>query len=56
MLNEAKLPIGYWREAIFTAVYVRNKGQLRVNSEKTPYELWFGRPTSVEYFRSFGSK
>jgi hypothetical protein len=29
---------------------------LRPNHEKTPYELWFGRPTSVKYFRIFGSK
>jgi len=27
-----------------------------VNSDKTPYELWFGRPVSVKYFRVFGSK
>ena len=27
-----------------------------MNSDKTPYELWFGRPTSVEYLRAFGSK
>jgi hypothetical protein len=29
---------------------------LRPNHEKTPYELWFGRPTSVKHFRIFGSK
>ena len=56
ILNEAKLNDGYWREAVYTTVYVQNKGQLRVNSEKTPYELWFGRPTLVKYFRVFGSK
>ena len=27
-----------------------------MNSDKIPYELWFGRPTSVKYFRAFGSK
>ena len=27
-----------------------------MNSDKTPYELWFGRPASVKYFRVFGSK
>ena len=56
MLNEAKLPNGYWREAIYTVVYVQNKWQLGMSSDKTPYELWFGRPTSVKYFRVFGSK
>ena len=26
-----------------------------MNKDKTPYELWYGRPTSVKYFRVFGS-
>ena len=56
MLNEAKFPDNYWREAIYTTVYIQNIRQLRVNSEKTPYELWFGKPTSFKYFRVFGSK
>jgi hypothetical protein len=29
---------------------------LRPNHDKTPCELWFGRPASVKYFRIFGSK
>ena len=27
-----------------------------MNNDKTPYELWLGRPASVKYFRVFGSK
>ena len=27
-----------------------------MNSDKIPYELWFGRPTLVKYFRIFGSR
>ena len=56
MLNDAKLHDGYWREVVYTVVYVQNRGQLKVNSDKTPYELWFGRPASIEYFRVFVSK
>ena len=56
MLNEEKIPDGYWREVVYTTIYIQNRRQLRVNSDKTPYELWFGRPTSVKYFRVFGSK
>ena len=56
MLNEEKNLDGYWREAVYTNFYIQNKGQLRINSNKTPYELWFGRPTLVKYFRVFGSK
>ena len=29
---------------------------LRNNTDKTPYDLWIGRPTNVKYFRVFGSK
>jgi len=56
MLNEAKLSDGYWREAISTTVHTLNRGQLKVNSKKTPYELWYGRTPTVKYFRVFGSK
>lgn len=56
MLNEAKLPHRYWKEAVHTAVYILNRAQLRVNHDKTPYELWKGRPASVKYFKIFGSK
>lgn len=55
MLNEAKLPDIYWREAIYTTVYILNRRQLRLNNDKTPYEQWYGRPTSTKYFRIFGS-
>jgi hypothetical protein len=33
-----------------------NRGKIRVNNKKTPYELWKGRPTTVKYFKVFGSK
>jgi hypothetical protein len=35
---------------------VLNKFHLRPQSDKTPYELWFGRPASIKHFRVFGSK
>ena len=56
MLNEAKLSDGYWREVVSTTICILNRGQLRINSDKTPYELWFGRPASIKHFRVFGSK
>ena len=39
MLNEAKIPDNYYREEIYTTIYIHNIGQLRVNSDKTPYEI-----------------
>ena len=47
MLNEAKIPDGYWREAVYTTVYVQNIVHHRVNDDKTPYELWFARLASI---------
>ena len=51
ILNEEKLSDAYWKEAVYAAVYILNRGQLRVNNEKTPYELWYGIPALVKYFR-----
>ena len=56
MLNEARLSDRYWREAIRTSVHIINRGQLQINSNKNPYELWYGRAPSVKYFKVFGSK
>ena len=55
MLNEAKLSNSFWREALYTVVYTLNRGQLRVNKDKTPYELLYGRLASVKYFEVFGN-
>jgi hypothetical protein len=37
-------------------VHIQNRVMLRNNIDKTPYELWKGRPTNVNHFRVFGSK
>ena len=44
------------RESFYTMVYILNKGNLRVNCDKAPYELWYGRPTSINHFKVFVSK
>jgi len=56
MLNEAKLPDVHWREVVHTVLYTLNRVLLRVNTDKTPYELWHGRSATVKYFRVFGRK
>ena len=56
MLNESKVGDRFWREAIHTSVYIQNRCMLRPNEDKTPYEMWFGRKTTVKYFKIFGSK
>jgi hypothetical protein len=43
-------------EVIHTVVHILNKSHLRPHSDKTPYELWFGRPALIKHFKVFGSK
>jgi hypothetical protein len=56
MLNEANLSDKFWREAVNTIVYILNRGKNRVNNNKTPYELWKGRPVTIKYFKVFRIK
>ena len=56
MLLVVDLQPKFWREEVGTTIYTLNRTQLRPDNEKTPYELWKGRPASVKYFRIFGSK
>jgi transposase InsO family protein len=56
MMNEKNIGQTYWVEAIHTAVHVLKKSHLRPHSDKRPYELWYGRPTSIKHFKVFGSK
>jgi hypothetical protein len=56
MLMDSKLTDIFWTHAVHTTIHIQNKVILRNNTEKTPYELWKGRPTNVKHFRVFGSK
>jgi transposase InsO family protein len=56
MMNERNIPQKYWVEEIHTTVHILNKSHLTPHSEKTPYELWFGRRASIKDFKVFGGK
>jgi hypothetical protein len=56
MMNERNIPQTYWVEEIHTTVHILNKSHLTPQSDKTPYELWFGRPASIKHFKVFWSK
>ena len=56
MMNERNIPQTYWVEAIHIVVHILNKAHLKSHSDKTPYELWFGRPALIKHFKVFGSK
>jgi transposase InsO family protein len=56
MLMDSKLTDIFWTQTVHIAVHIQNKVMLRNNNNKTPYELWKGRPANVKHFRVFGSK
>jgi hypothetical protein len=56
ILTDYKLTDIFWTHTVHTTVHIKNKVMLRNNTDKTPYELWKGRPTNVKHFRVFGSK
>jgi hypothetical protein len=56
MIMDSKLIDIFWTQAVHTIVHIQNRVMLRNNNDKTPHELWKGRPTNVKHFRVFGSK
>jgi hypothetical protein len=56
MLKDSKLSNIFWVQALHIVVHILNRGMLKNNSDKTPYELWKGRPTNVIHLRVFESK
>jgi hypothetical protein len=56
MIMDSKLTDIFWTQAVHTSVHIQNRLMLRNNTDKTPYELWKGRPTNVKHFIVFGNK
>jgi hypothetical protein len=56
MLDEHMTPRRFWADAISTACYISNRIFLRSILHLTPFELRFGRKSSVSHFRPFGCK
>ena len=56
MIIEKNIAIKHWKEAINTAIHTLNRVQLKKDTFKTPYELWYGYKPNVSYFKVFGSK
>jgi hypothetical protein len=54
--SERDISKTFWVEVVHMVVHMLNKVHLRLNIDKTPYELCFGRPTSIKHFKVFGSK
>jgi hypothetical protein len=56
MFKDSKLRNIFWVQEVHTTINILNRGMLKSNNDKTPYELWKRRPTNVKHFRVFGSK
>ncbi|KAJ3708504.1 hypothetical protein LUZ61_012209 [Rhynchospora tenuis] len=51
---QANLPLEFWGECVLSAAYLINRTPTQVLSNKTPYELLFGKPPSYAAVRNFG--
>ena len=54
MLADSKLPVTFWAEAVNTACYIQNGVLVVKTKNKTPYELFRGRPPTLEFMSPFG--
>jgi hypothetical protein len=56
ILMDSKLTYIFWTQAVHKTVHIQNRLMLEKNTDKTPYEIWKGRPANVKNFKVFGSK
>jgi hypothetical protein len=56
MLMDSKLRDIFWTHAMHTTIHIQNNVMIRNKTNKTPYDLWKGRPTNLKHFGVFGSK
>jgi len=54
MLKAKGLPHKFWVEALMCATHVLNRCPTKALKSITPYEAWFDKKPSVDYFRVFG--
>jgi hypothetical protein len=48
MLNEDNILERFWRDPINIIMHILNRGKIRVNNNKTSYELWKGRQEKIK--------
>ncbi|GJR54149.1 putative ribonuclease H-like domain-containing protein [Tanacetum coccineum] len=54
MLTDSKLPTTFWAEAVNIACYVQNRVLVIKPHNKTHYELFLGRKSTLSFMRPFG--
>ena len=55
MLNKKSMANSLWGEAVKTACHTLKRVHFKLDTKKTPYELWRGKKLVVKYLRIFGS-
>jgi len=45
----------YWAKVVNTTLYIRNRSPASSLDGITPYEVWYGTKSSLNYLRVFGS-
>jgi hypothetical protein len=56
MLIDSELIDIFWAHVVHTKIHIQNRVMIKNNNDKTPYELWKGRPMNLNHFKVFGSK
>ena len=55
ILYDKGLPKIFWGEAVSTTVYLLNRCPTKTVWNRTPFEAWNGRKSSVKYFKVFSN-
>ena len=53
MMSQSDLPISFWGYAFETAAFILNRAPSKA-VEKTPYEIWNGKPPSFSFLKIWG--
>lgn len=54
-MDERKIKQIFWVEPIHATVVILIKAHFIPYRDKTPYEIWYGRSTTIKHFKVFGS-
>ena len=53
MMSQTDLPISFWGYALETTAFILNRVPSKA-VEKTPYEIWNGKPPSFSFLKIWG--
>ena len=56
MLNQAKLPVGFWGQAVPYLTHILNVTPSSALSETTSYEVWKGQKPDLTMYQTFGCR